>query len=119
MPRLDPVVHAGAEAWEFALAPLPGWDAALGSVRPPVHAKLIAADGEVCAIGSANLDVTAGYWESEALLVIEDAAVVGALERELEDWFRGAQRIDPSDPEWQRGAERRTWLGKYWPTSIG
>jgi phosphatidylserine/phosphatidylglycerophosphate/cardiolipin synthase-like enzyme len=31
-------------------------------------------DGRVCAVGSANFDVTAAYWESELLLVVDGGA---------------------------------------------
>jgi len=37
-------------------------------------------DGRVCAVGSANLDVTAGYWESELLLVVEEESIATGVE---------------------------------------
>jgi hypothetical protein len=37
-------------------------------------------DGRVCAVGSANLDVTAGYWESELLLGVEDESIATGVE---------------------------------------
>lgn len=112
-------MRAGAEAYEFALASARGWDQELGSVRPSVHAKLVTCDGRICAVGSANLDITACYWESEALLVIEDPATTSAIDEEIGRLIAGSFRIDPHDPEWQRDAQRRVWLGRHWPSTLG
>ena len=46
----------------------------LGIVHSHVHAKVMSADGRVCAGGSANLDITAGYWESELVLLVPPRA---------------------------------------------
>jgi phosphatidylserine/phosphatidylglycerophosphate/cardiolipin synthase-like enzyme len=94
--RMDPLVAAGGECYEFVVPNQPGWDPAVGDVRSHVHAKAMSVDGRVCAVGSANLDVTAGYWESELLLVVE------------------ADRVDPNDPEWRLRSQRRQWM-RYWP----
>ena len=92
----------------------PGWDPGVGDVRPHVHAKVMSADGRVCAVGSANLDVTAGYWESELLLVVEDEAVARAVEARFDELIAASARVDRDDPEWRRRAEQRGWM-RYWP----
>jgi phosphatidylserine/phosphatidylglycerophosphate/cardiolipin synthase-like enzyme len=112
--RIDALVAAGAEGYQLAVRDLPGWAPDLGLVHPHVHAKVMTADGRACAVGSANLDVTASYWESELLLVVEDEAVTRGLEARLDDLVVGSVRVDPGDPAWQRLARRREWL-RRWP----
>ena len=112
--RVDPLVAAGAECYEFAVRQQPGWDSAVIAVRPHVHAKAMSTDGAICAIGSANFDVTGGYWESELQLVVEDVAIATAVEARLEELIAGSARIDPNDAEWHRRAELRKWM-RYWP----
>jgi phosphatidylserine/phosphatidylglycerophosphate/cardiolipin synthase-like enzyme len=112
--RMDALVAAGAECRELVVPSRPGWDPGLGDVRPHVHAKVVSADGRACAVGSANLDITAGYWESELLLVIEDEAVARALEARLDELIAGSHRVERDDPEWRRTAEQRQWM-RYWP----
>lgn len=117
--RVDALVQAGGEVYEFALPPRPGWDPDLGSIRPHVHAKIVSADGQLCALGSANLDVTAGYWENEALVVVEDPQLTQTLEKVLQQWLAHSWRIHPEDPAWKDRAERRAWLSRHWPRWIG
>ncbi|MCC6522460.1 MAG: phosphatidylserine/phosphatidylglycerophosphate/cardiolipin synthase family protein [Polyangiaceae bacterium] len=112
--RMDALVAAGAEGFELAVRDVPGWAPDLGLVHPHVHAKIMSVDGRVCAIGSANLDVTASYWESELLLLVEDEAVAGALEARIDAFCAGSVRVDREDPAWQRLARRREWL-RHWP----
>lgn len=116
--RLDALVAAGAEAYEFAVRDVPGWDPALGTVRPHVHAKVMTADGAVGAVGSANLDITAGYWESELILLVEDRGIIGGLEARLDAILAGSIRFDREDPVWQRLAARRAWW-RHWPGMLG
>ena len=113
--RMDALVAAGAEAYEMALPPMSGWDPALEPTRPHIHAKILSSDGRLCTIGSANVDVTAGYWESECVLVIEDPVVVGSLDAALAEIMARSIRVDREDPRWQAAAERRAWLSRYWP----
>jgi phosphatidylserine/phosphatidylglycerophosphate/cardiolipin synthase-like enzyme len=112
--RLDPLVAAGGECYELVVRRQPGWDPAVGDVRPHVHAKAMSADGRACAVGSANFDVTAGYWESELLLVVEDEAIVRAVEARFDELIAGSDRVDPNDPDWRRRAQHRQWM-RYWP----
>lgn len=112
--RLDALVAAGAEVYRVAVRERAGWAAGLGTVHPHVHAKVVSVDGRVCAVGSANLDVTAAYWEDEHVLVVEDETVAGALEARLEEIAGGSERIQPDDEQWHETARRRTWMLR-WP----
>jgi phosphatidylserine/phosphatidylglycerophosphate/cardiolipin synthase-like enzyme len=112
--RLDPLVAAGVECYEFVVRRQPAWDPAVGDVRPHVHAKAMSADGRVCTVGSANFDVTAGYWENEVLLVIEDEAMALGVEARFDELISVSARVDPNDPEWRRRAQHRQWM-RYWP----
>ena len=112
--RMDALIAAGGEGYRFAVPPQPGWTPGLGAVRSHVHAKVMSADGRVCAVGSANLDITAGYWESELLILVEDPAVTRALETRIEALITSSDRVDRSDPAWQQFASRRQWM-RRWP----
>ena len=112
--RMDALVAAGAEAHAFAVRDVPGWAPDLGVVHPHVHAKAMSADGRVCAIGSANLDLTGSYWESELLLVVEDEPVARAFEERARTLMARSVRVDPGDQAWQRLERRREWL-RHWP----
>ena len=112
--RMDDLVSAGAEAYEFAVPEHPRWERGLGTIHPHVHAKVISVDGRVCSVGSANLDITAGYWETELVLIVEDAATAATLESHIERLLGQSRRIDGSDPEWQKLARRRGWM-RRWP----
>lgn len=112
--RMDPIAAMGGQCHHFAVAEQPGWEAGLGTINPHVHAKVVSVDGRVCAVGSANLDITAGYWESELMLVLEDPSAVASLEEALQRIARASPPIDRNDPAWQRAARRRHWL-RRWP----
>jgi phosphatidylserine/phosphatidylglycerophosphate/cardiolipin synthase-like enzyme len=112
--RMDALVAAGAEAYQLALRDVRGWAPGLGLVHPHVHAKALAADGRVCAVGSANLDVTSSYWEDELLLLVEDADLARGFEARVDALAAGSVRVDRDDPAWQRLARRREWMRK-WP----
>ncbi len=117
--RIDELVEAGAEAYAYVAPPGPAWADDLGAVRAHVHAKLICADGRWCAIGSANLDISAGYWESEALLVVEDAAFAADVEARFAAILAASIPVDRNDPRWRERAEERAWLSKNWPSLLG
>jgi len=112
--RMDAVVAAGGEGYRFAVREQPGWSAGLGVVHPHVHAKVMSVDGRVCSVGSANLDITAGYWEHELMLIVEDESITRALEARIDQLIGGSQPVDRNDPAWQLTARRRDWL-KHWP----
>ena len=71
-------------------------------------------DGRVCAVGSANFDVTAGYWESELFLVVEDESIATVVEAKFDELMATSHRMDPGDRAWQHRSERRRWM-RYWP----
>jgi cardiolipin synthase A/B len=112
--RMDALVAAGGEGYQLAVRDVPGWAPDLGLVLPHVHAKAMSADGRVCALGSANLDVTASYWESELLLLVEEPSIARAFEARVDELIAGSVRVDREDPAWQRLARRREWL-HHWP----
>jgi len=112
--RMDTLVAAGAEAYELVIPRQTRWNEDVGDIHPHVHAKLSCVDGRVCSVGSANLDVTAGYWESELMLIVEDAAIAASFESRIEEFMARSQRIDRDDLQWQETARRRQWM-RHWP----
>ena len=112
--RIDALVAAGGECYQFAVREQPGWTRGLGVVNPHVHAKVMSVDGLVCSVGSANLDVTAGSWENELMLIVEDESIVRGLEARIDQLIGDSRRIDRNDRKWQRTAGRRTWM-RHWP----
>ncbi|NMO13708.1 phosphatidylserine/phosphatidylglycerophosphate/cardiolipin synthase family protein [Pyxidicoccus fallax] len=117
--RLDAVIDAGGIAYEFAMPPAPAWEPELERVFPHVHAKLLVQDTATVAVGSANLDVTAAYWESEALLVVHDAPFAERMLAALEPLLATSRRIDREDTRWRTEAEQRAWVGRNWPSLVG
>ncbi|QRN98012.1 phosphatidylserine/phosphatidylglycerophosphate/cardiolipin synthase family protein [Archangium violaceum] len=117
--RLDEVIAAGGVAYEFAMPPAPAWEPELERVFPHVHAKLLVCDTAAVALGSANLDVTAAYWESEAMLVVHDTPFAERMLSALEPLLAGSHRIDREDGQWRADAGHRAWVGRNWPSLIG
>lgn len=115
--RIDALVAAGCEAYQFAVPEQPSWAPGLGAIRTYVHAKLMSVDGRACAVGSANMDFTGGYWESELLLVIDDASVAGAVERRVDALMTDSVRVDKDDPHWRQLARSREWM-RHWPSVL-
>lgn|GEM_PF-1807530 len=113
--RLDPLIEAGADVRALVLRGRDRWDPAIDRLLPHVHAKLLSVDGQVCTVGSANVDTAASYWDSEALLVVEDAGFTGRLDDRLDALFAGSERFDRADPAWQEAARRRRDLSLNWP----
>lgn len=112
--RADALIEAGGEAYALALRDVPGWAPELGVVHPHVHAKVMSVDGRRCAVGSANLDITSAYWESELMVVVEDPAVTAQLEAAIEAHIAGSVRLERDDPARRRLAARRAWM-RHWP----
>ena len=71
-------------------------------------------DGRICSVGSANLDITAGYWENELVLLVDDPSVAGAIESRIDALIRQSERVDRDNPAWQQTARRRQWM-RRWP----
>ncbi len=112
--RIDTLVAAGGECHQLAMPEQPGWTPGLGVLKPHVHAKVMSVDGRVCTVGSANLDVTAGYWENELMLIVEDPTIVRALETRIDQLTAGSARVDRDEPAWRQTARRRDWM-RHWP----
>jgi phosphatidylserine/phosphatidylglycerophosphate/cardiolipin synthase-like enzyme len=116
--RLEPLMLEGVQVYEFATPVLPTIVARGGLVRPYVHAKLMSVDGRVCSVGSANLDATASFWESEANIVVEDMAFTSALEAQLRELIQHSFPLDPRSDYWQSERAQRAVVGKLWPGSV-
>lgn len=112
--RIDALIAADAEAYQFTVPAQPAWASGLGAIQSHVHAKAMSADGRICALGSANMDITAGYWETELLLVVEDAALARGLEARLAELIANSVRVARDDPQWQALAQGRQWM-RHWP----
>ncbi len=116
--RIEPLAQVGVEVFEYQTPCLPDVVAQGGVFRPYVHAKLVSVDGRVASAGSANLDVTASYWEREANVVIEDPVAVRALERDLEALLATSVRLDLRGEVWKREATQRELVARLWPSVV-
>ncbi len=116
--KLEPLLQAGVEIYELVPPPSPNVVARGGRFRPYVHAKIVSVDGLVTSIGSANLDATASYWESEANVVVQDAEFASAVELELQKLIDGSAAIDPDSEYWKRERAQRAVVGTLWPGSF-
>jgi phosphatidylserine/phosphatidylglycerophosphate/cardiolipin synthase-like enzyme len=113
--KLEPLLLAGVEVYEFVPPPSPMIVARGGRIRPYVHAKLVSVDGLVTSIGSANLDATASFWESEANIVVQDAEFAGGVEATLQLLIDGSVELDPESEYWKRERAQRAVVGTLWP----
>jgi len=116
--RMDALIEAGAEVFELVLKRHSHWHSEIEAIRPHVHAKVLTSDGNIAAIGSANFDVTGAFWESEALLLIEDTKFVQQVDATFHNLMQNSVQILPDDPNWQKKAARRKWLDRLWPSII-
>lgn len=116
--RIEPLLAAGVEVYEYVPPAAPEIVARQGTIRPYVHAKLMSVDGAVASIGSANLDATASFWESEANVVVQDAAFVAELEQTLVTMIAGSYRIDPRSAYWLGERAQRAVVATLWPDSL-
>ncbi|TNF63183.1 MAG: hypothetical protein EP303_02985, partial [Deltaproteobacteria bacterium] len=105
--KLEPLLQAGVEVYEFVPPPSPLVVARGGRIRPYVHAKLVSVDGLVTSIGSANLDATASFWESEANIVVQDAEFASGVEATLQRLIDGSVELDPESEYWKRERAQR------------
>ena len=62
-----------------------------------LHAKTICIDGEVCSVGSANLDIRSFSINYEVNAVIYDARLAQALEAAFERDLQGCRVFDPAE----------------------
>jgi phosphatidylserine/phosphatidylglycerophosphate/cardiolipin synthase-like enzyme len=107
-------VLAAADVYEYATQPHPLVVRRRSVVRPYVDAKVVAADGVVAGVGSANLDATPSYWEREANIVVEDPGV-GPLENTIESLIAHGVRIasDSDSDYWRREAGLRELAARF------
>jgi len=116
--KLEPLLLAGVEVYEFVPPPSPMNVARGGRIRPYVHAKLVSVDGLVTSIGSANLDATASFWESEANIVVQDAEFARGVEATLQTFIDGSVALDPDSEYWKRERAQRAVVATLWPGSL-
>ena len=113
--KLEPLLLGGVQVYEFVPPPSPMVVSRGGRIRPYVHAKMVSVDGLVTSIGSANLDATASFWESEANVVVQDAAFAGAVEARLQKLIDGSVELDPDSEYWKRERTQRAVVATLWP----
>jgi phosphatidylserine/phosphatidylglycerophosphate/cardiolipin synthase-like enzyme len=116
--KLEPLLEAGVEVYEFVPPLSPMIVARGGRIRPYVHAKLVSVDGLVTSIGSANLDATASFWESEANVVVQDAEFARGVEATLQTFIDGSVLLDPKSEYWKRERAQRAVVATLWPGSL-
>jgi len=116
--RLEPLLQAGVEVYELVAPPSPNVVARGGRIRPYVHAKVVSVDGAVISIGSANLDATASFWESETNVVVQDARFASTVETKLQELIDGSILLDTSSEYWRRERAQRAVVGTLWPGSF-
>ena len=113
--KLEPLLRAGVEVYEFMPPPSPNVVARGGRLRPYVHAKIVSVDGRITSIGSANLDATASFWESEANVVVQDPSFASDVEARLQKLIDGSVPLDPESEYWKAERAQRAVVGTLWP----
>jgi phosphatidylserine/phosphatidylglycerophosphate/cardiolipin synthase-like enzyme len=116
--KLEPLLQAGVEGYEFVPEPSRRIVARGGRIRPYVHAKLVSIDGLVTSIGSANLDATASFWESEANIVVQDAEFAAGIEATLQKMIDRSEPLDPESEYWKRERTQRAVVATLWPETL-
>ncbi len=116
--RIDPLVKAGASAYEYALPHCASWSSEIQQLLPHVHAKILTCDNHLVGLGSANFDITGGFWESEVLLVVDDEGFATTMNDQISAWIKTSLQVQPYKEEWQRDAAMREWLNRVWPSII-
>jgi phosphatidylserine/phosphatidylglycerophosphate/cardiolipin synthase-like enzyme len=116
--KLEPLLEAGVQIYELVPPPSPMIVARGGRIRPYVHAKLVSVDGLVTSIGSANLDATASFWESEANVVVQDADFARGVEITLQKLIDGSVELDPGSEYWKRERAQRAVVSTLWPGTL-
>jgi phosphatidylserine/phosphatidylglycerophosphate/cardiolipin synthase-like enzyme len=113
--KLEPLLRAGVDIYELVPPTSSNVVARGGRLRPYVHAKIVSIDGGVTSIGSANLDATASFWESEANVVVQDREFAASVEATLEQLIDGSVLLDPESEYWKRERAQRAVVGTLWP----
>ncbi len=113
--RFGDLINAGIEVYEFTTKALGNIVATGGRVKPYVHAKIATVDGLAVNIGSANLDVSASFWEHEANIVVQNQAFARRTERHLQQLLNRSWKIDLQSEQWVREAAQRGVIAGLWP----
>jgi phosphatidylserine/phosphatidylglycerophosphate/cardiolipin synthase-like enzyme len=116
--KLEPLLLAGVRIYEFVPPPSPNVVSRGGRIRPYVHAKIVSVDGLVTSIGSANLDATASFWESEANVVVQDPNFAREIESKLQKLIDGSVELDPESEYWKRERTQRAVVATLWPGTL-
>ena len=116
--KLEPLLLAGVQAYELVPPPAATIVSRGGRIRPYVHAKLVSVDGLVTSIGSANLDATASFWESEANVVVQDAEFASGVEATLQKLIDGSVELDTESEYWKRERAQRAVVATLWPGTL-
>jgi phosphatidylserine/phosphatidylglycerophosphate/cardiolipin synthase-like enzyme len=116
--KLEPLLLAGVQIYEFVPPPSPNVVSRGGRIRPYVHAKIVSVDGLATSIGSANLDATASFWESEANVVVQDPVFAREIEARLQKLIDGSVELDPESEYWKRERTQRAVVATLWPGSL-
>ena len=66
-------------------------------------------------IGSANLDATASFWESEANVLVQNAEFASGVEATLQKLIDGSVALDPGSEYWKRERAQRAVVSALWP----
>ena len=75
-----------------------------------VHAKTLVSDGQLAAVGTANMDIRSFDLNFEVLTFVYDAAIAAQLRRAFYDDLANARRILPE--VWQQRSALRRMLTK-------
>ncbi len=113
--KLEPLLEAGVQIYEYRPPVQPMVVARGGRIRPYVHAKVVSVDGVVTSIGSANLDGTASYWESEANVVVQDEEFARGVEATLQGFIDESYRLDLDSAYWKSERAQRAVVSTLWP----
>ena len=116
--RLEPLIRAGAQVFEYVAPSHPDIVPHGGIVRPYVHAKVMTCDGRAASVGSANLDATASYWEHEANLVVQHEPFVEHVEQCIQSMIDAGHPIDLDSDYWKRDRSKRAVVAKLWPAAV-
>ncbi len=113
--RYEALVRGGVEVHELCVPAGPLHVVHGGAIRPYVHAKVMVVDGRLVCLGSANLDVTASYWERELNVLAESRRFASVVQDWIDGLLRDAITLDLDSEEWQRERAERAIADTLWP----
>ena len=116
--KLEPLLKAGVRVYEFVPPASENVVARGGRIRPYVHAKVVSVDGLLTSVGSANLDVTASFWESEANVVVHDEVFARSVEDAIRGFLQSSVELDLDSEYWKQERAQRAVVGTLWPGAV-